>query len=74
MRANAITALLLVVCHDGVSVGASRCFRPSRSRRRRTRRVWNGLTPLFCDVDPDTWLPSDAVSEDALLDRSYARR
>ena len=24
--------------------------------------LWCGLTPLFCDVDPDTWLPSE-VSE-----------
>jgi dTDP-4-amino-4,6-dideoxygalactose transaminase len=29
--------------------------------------LWNGLTPLFCDIDPDTWLPS-ADSEIALLE------
>lgn len=28
--------------------------------------LWCGLTPLFCDIDPDTWLPS-AESEEALL-------
>jgi dTDP-4-amino-4,6-dideoxygalactose transaminase len=31
--------------------------------------LWNGLTPLFCDVDKQTWLPSEA-SEEALL-RQY---
>lgn len=30
--------------------------------------LWNGLTPLFCDIDPDTWLPS-AEAEEALLDQ-----
>lgn len=30
--------------------------------------LWNGLTPLFCDIDPETWLPSQDA-EDALLDR-----
>jgi dTDP-4-amino-4,6-dideoxygalactose transaminase len=28
--------------------------------------LWNGLTPLLCDVDPKTWLPS-AAAEEALL-------
>ncbi|HEY4356905.1 MAG TPA: DegT/DnrJ/EryC1/StrS family aminotransferase [Acidobacteriaceae bacterium] len=28
--------------------------------------MWCGLTPLLCDVAPDTWLP-DAESEEALL-------
>ncbi len=28
--------------------------------------IWCGLTPLLCDIDPDTWLPSHE-SEDALL-------
>ncbi len=28
--------------------------------------LWCGLTPLLCDIDPDTWLPC-AASEDALL-------
>ncbi|GGG35997.1 aminotransferase DegT [Caldovatus sediminis] len=28
--------------------------------------IWAGLTPLFCDIEPDTWLPS-AASEEALL-------
>lgn len=32
--------------------------------------MWCGLTPLLCDMDPDTWLPS-AASEDCLL-REYA--
>jgi len=31
--------------------------------------LWCGLTPLFCDIDRDTWLP-DAASEEALL-RQY---
>lgn len=31
--------------------------------------LWCGLTPLFCDIDPETWLPS-ADAEDALL-RQY---
>ncbi len=30
--------------------------------------LWNNLVPLFCDIDPDTWLPSMA-SQDALLAR-----
>ncbi len=32
--------------------------------------LWCGLTPLFCDIDPETWLPS-AESEYALL-KQYA--
>jgi dTDP-4-amino-4,6-dideoxygalactose transaminase len=34
--------------------------------------LWNGLTPLFCDVDPDTWLPSEEA-EEALL-REYGEQ
>ena len=30
--------------------------------------LWCGLTPLLCDIDPETWLP-DRHSEQALLDR-----
>ncbi len=30
--------------------------------------LWCGLTPLLCDIDPDTWLPSPEA-EDALLAR-----
>ncbi len=30
--------------------------------------LWAGLTPLLCDIDEDTWLPS-AAAEQALLDR-----
>jgi dTDP-4-amino-4,6-dideoxygalactose transaminase len=30
--------------------------------------MWAGLTPLLCDVEPDTWLPCRR-SEDALLER-----
>ncbi|MBE7211956.1 MAG: DegT/DnrJ/EryC1/StrS family aminotransferase [Gluconacetobacter diazotrophicus] len=30
--------------------------------------VWNGLTPLFCDIDPRSWLP-DPASEDTLIRR-----
>lgn len=33
---------------------------------------WAGLQPLFCDIDPDTWLPSRAA-EEALLAR-YGER
>lgn len=29
--------------------------------------IWCGLTPLFCDIDRETWLP-DAASEQALID------
>lgn len=32
--------------------------------------MWCGLTPLLCDMDPDTWLPSGS-SEERLL-RQYA--
>jgi dTDP-4-amino-4,6-dideoxygalactose transaminase len=30
--------------------------------------IWNGLTPLFCDIDKETWLPS-AEHEEELLKR-----
>lgn len=30
--------------------------------------LWNGLTPLFCDIDEDSWTPS-ARSEEALLEQ-----
>jgi dTDP-4-amino-4,6-dideoxygalactose transaminase len=30
--------------------------------------IWAGLTPLFCDIDEDSWLPSER-SERALLDQ-----
>ncbi len=30
--------------------------------------LWCGLTPLFCDIDPDTWLP-DTRHERLLLER-----
>jgi dTDP-4-amino-4,6-dideoxygalactose transaminase len=30
--------------------------------------LWCGLTPLLCDVEPETWLP-DSGAEDALLTR-----
>jgi dTDP-4-amino-4,6-dideoxygalactose transaminase len=30
--------------------------------------LWCGLTPLLCDIDPDTWLP-EAAAEDTLLKR-----
>ena len=30
--------------------------------------IWCGLTPLLCDIDPDTWLPC-REAEDALLEQ-----
>jgi len=30
--------------------------------------LWCGLTPLLCDIDPDTWLP-DADAEQAMIER-----
>jgi dTDP-4-amino-4,6-dideoxygalactose transaminase len=30
--------------------------------------LWCGLTPLLCDIDPETWLP-DADAENALLEQ-----
>ena len=30
--------------------------------------LWNGLTPLFCDIDENDWSPS-AAAEEALLER-----
>jgi dTDP-4-amino-4,6-dideoxygalactose transaminase len=30
--------------------------------------LWNGLTPLLCDIDAETWAPS-AEAEEALLER-----
>jgi dTDP-4-amino-4,6-dideoxygalactose transaminase len=34
--------------------------------------IWSGLTPLFCDVELDTWLPS-ANSEEQLLQKYGSR-
>ncbi len=28
--------------------------------------LWNGLTPLFCDIDPKTWLPCKHSEQEAL--------
>jgi dTDP-4-amino-4,6-dideoxygalactose transaminase len=28
--------------------------------------LWNGLTPLFCDIDPDSWTPSHEAEEKIL--------
>jgi dTDP-4-amino-4,6-dideoxygalactose transaminase len=33
--------------------------------------IWAGLTPLLCDIDPETWLPCPQ-SEDTLLERHGA--
>jgi dTDP-4-amino-4,6-dideoxygalactose transaminase len=33
--------------------------------------IWAGLTPLFCDIDPETWLPC-TQSEDALIEHHGA--
>lgn len=33
--------------------------------------IWAGLTPLFCDIEADTWLPCPR-SEDALIERHGA--
>lgn len=30
--------------------------------------IWAGLTPLFCDIDPDRWI-ADPAAEDELLER-----
>jgi dTDP-4-amino-4,6-dideoxygalactose transaminase len=30
--------------------------------------IWTGLTPLLCDIEPDTWLPASS-SENELLER-----
>src|SRR6201996_1369190 len=30
--------------------------------------LWNGLTPLFCDIDPESWAPS-AEAEEEILER-----
>jgi dTDP-4-amino-4,6-dideoxygalactose transaminase len=32
--------------------------------------LWNGLTPLFCDIDPTDW-SADAASEQRLLDKHW---
>jgi dTDP-4-amino-4,6-dideoxygalactose transaminase len=34
--------------------------------------IWAGLTPLFCDIEPDNWLPS-ANSEEQLLQKYGSR-
>jgi len=28
--------------------------------------LWNGLTPLFCDIDPDSWAPSQRAEAEIL--------
>jgi dTDP-4-amino-4,6-dideoxygalactose transaminase len=63
---NATTALLLVVGHER-RAGRRFALLPSFTFAASAHAaIWNGLTPLLCDVDPDTWLP-DAASEEQLL-------
>lgn len=75
----------LTVCNatSGLMVAISEAIGESRSSARRYAlmpsftfaatahaAIWNGLTPLLCDIDPDTWLPC-AGAEEKLL-REYA--
>ena len=75
---NATIGLMLAIRH---AVDAHRPADPAAAARRRYvimpsftfaatahAAIWCGLTPLLCDIDPDTWLP-DAAAEDALLAR-----
>jgi dTDP-4-amino-4,6-dideoxygalactose transaminase len=63
---NATTALLLVVRHER-RAGRRYALLPSFTFAASAHAaIWNGLTPLLCDVDPETWLP-DAASEERLL-------
>lgn len=63
---NATTGLLLVVRHE-LRPGRRFALLPSFTFAASAHAaVWNGLTPLFCDIDPETWLP-DIASEERLL-------
>jgi dTDP-4-amino-4,6-dideoxygalactose transaminase len=63
---NATTALLLTVRHER-RPGRRFALLPSFTFAASAHAaIWNGLTPLLCDVDPETWLP-DAASEEQLL-------
>jgi len=74
---NATIGLMLALRH-AVDAAAGRPARAEATRRRYVlmpsftfaatahAAIWNGLTPLLCDIDPDTWLPC-REAEDALL-------
>ena len=64
---NATTALMLAIRHEMAPQRRYALLPSFTFPASALAAVWNGLTPLFCDIDPRTWLPSEA-SEVALLD------
>lgn len=66
--ANATLGLMLAIRHAAGEGPAGRyALMPSFTFAATAHAaLWAGLTPLFCDIEPDTWLPS-AEAEEALL-------
>ncbi len=76
---NATIGLMVALRHAVDTAGPARS-RAEAARRRYVimpsftfaatahAALWCGLTPLLCDIDPDTWMPSHDA-EDALLAR-----
>lgn len=76
---NATIGLMIAIRHVVARQFGGADFRPPAHRRYALMpaftfaatahaALWNGLTPLLCDIDPETWLPA-ATAEEELLDR-----
>ena len=69
---NATLGLMLAIKPAG-GHAARRALRadalPSPSRPPRRAAIWAGLEPLFCDVDPRTWLLDPALEAEILAAR-----
>jgi dTDP-4-amino-4,6-dideoxygalactose transaminase len=64
---NATTGLMLAIRHE-MRTGRRYALLPSFTFPASAHAaIWNGLTPLFCDIDQETWL-ADEGSETILLD------
>ncbi|MCI0633074.1 MAG: DegT/DnrJ/EryC1/StrS family aminotransferase, partial [Actinobacteria bacterium] len=64
---NATTALMLAIRHEMAPQRRFALLPSFTFPASALAAVWNGLTPLFCDIDARTWLPAER-SEVALLD------
>lgn len=71
---NATTGLMLAIKQAAQRrPGATYALMPSFTFAATAHAaLWAGLTPLLCDIDPATWVPSTSA-EDALLDE-YGER
>lgn len=76
---NATIGLMIAIRHVVARQFGGADFRPPAQRRYALMpaftfaatahaALWNGLTPLLCDINAETWLPS-AAAEEELLDR-----